>query len=84
MKKNLLIPQVSLSILMSLNSFSQSIPIVSNRPIEAPGGSLSTALSIASPQNTPRPASLIDYKNNRLSNLTNNGMGFCYDDILFM
>ena len=57
--------------------------LIGNRPTSAPGGPLFSALSISSPVNTPQPFSMIDYKNNRLVNTTNSGMGFCYDDVPF-
>ena len=54
------------------------------RPVSAPGGSFPDALSFTSvPLNYPQPYQMIDYKNNRLSVITNSGLGFCYDDVPF-
>ncbi|WP_051189652.1 tyrosinase family protein [Daejeonella oryzae] len=54
------------------------------RPTTAPGGSFPSTLSLpTAPTSFPQPYQMIDYKNNRLSSITNSGLGFCYDDIPF-
>ena len=54
------------------------------RPINAPGGSFPEALSfISAPLVFPQPYQMVDYKNNRISTITNSGLGFCYDDVPF-
>lgn len=54
------------------------------RPTTAPGGSFPEALSfISAPLAYPQPYQMVDYRNNRISLITNSGLGFCYDDIPF-